>query len=50
MNFDGFGGKARFPQSFGGFSPLEELGMKLRREERVGWRSYTACRSSSARA
>jgi hypothetical protein len=28
MDFHGFGDKTRFAQSFGAFSPLEELGMK----------------------
>ena len=50
MNFHGFGGKTRFRQSFGAFSPLEELGMKLRRQERDGWRTYMAWRISSAGA
>ncbi len=50
MNFDGFGGKTGIPQSFGAFSPLEELGMKLRRQERDGRRTYMAWRSSSAGA
>jgi hypothetical protein len=50
MNFHGFGGKTRFPQSFGAFSPLEELGMKLRRQERDGWRTYMAWQISSAGA
>jgi hypothetical protein len=50
MNFHGFGGKTRFPQSFGAFSPLEELGLKLRRPEREGWRTYMAWPISRAGA
>jgi len=50
MNFNCVGGKTRFHQSFAAFSPLKEVGMKLRRQERDDCRTYTALRISSAGA